>query len=105
MSDNELHNVSIEVPQIVLYEDLNIKINEISIKRDALMLSHYKLNNDQDFYNKFIIMLSLMSAFFESTKAQLNLAERNDWISPVSILTPILLSTVLGIISSFLVIS
>ena len=101
MSDN-LHHVSVKVPQIVLYDDLNIKINEISVKRNALMLSHNYLNKQQDFYNKFIIILSLMSAFFESTKAQLHLSQRDDWIAPVSVLAPILLSTVLGIISSLM---
>lgn len=102
MDEKNLHHVSVKVPQIVLYDDLNIKINEISVKRNALMLSHNYLNKQQDFYNKFIIILSLMSAFFESTKAQLDLSQRDDWIAPVSVLAPILLSTVLGIISSLM---
>ena len=98
----KLHHVSVEVPQIVLYDDLKKKIAEVRVKRDSLMLAHSVVNLYQDRYNKFIIVLSLMSAFFESTKAQLNLAERNDWVAPVSTLAPILLATVLGIVSSLM---
>jgi hypothetical protein len=98
----KLHHVSVEVPQIVLYDDLKKKIAEVRVKRDAIMLAHSVINVQQDQYNKCIIILSLSSAFFESTKAQLDLASRKDWISPVSILAPIFLSTVLGIISSLM---
>ena len=98
----KLHHVSVEVPQIVLYDDLKKKIAEVRVKRDAIMLAHSVINVQQDQYNKCIIILSLMSAFFESTKAQLDLAARKDWISPVSILAPIFLSTLLGIISSLM---
>ena len=98
----KLHHVSVEVPQIVLYDDLRKKIAEVLVKRDSLMLAHSVVNLYQDRYNKFIIVLSLMSAFFESTKAQLNLAERSDWVAPVSTLAPILLATVLGIVSSLM---
>ena len=98
----KLHHVSVEVPQIVLYDDLKKKIAEVRVKRDAIMLAHSVINVQQDQYNKCIIILSLSSAFFESTKAQLDLASRKDWISPVSILAPIFLSTLLGIISSLM---
>ena len=101
-TEKKLHHVSVEVPRIVLYDDLKKKIAEIRVKRDSLMLAHSVVNLYQDRYNKFIIVLSLMSAFFESTKAQLNLAERTDWVSPVSILAPILISTILGIVSSLM---
>ena len=61
--DKKLHHVSIEVPQIVLYDDLKKKIAEIRVKRDAVMMAHSVINMSQDRYNKFIIILSLMSAF------------------------------------------
>ena len=46
------------------------KIAEIRVKRDAIMLAH-NAGNKSNKYNKCIIILSLFSAFFESTKAQL----------------------------------
>ena len=99
---NSLHHVSVQASPIILYKDLKKKIAEIRVKRDAIMLAHNTVNLDQDKYNKCIICLSLFSAFFESTKAQLDLAKRSDWIGPTSILMPILLSTILGIISSLM---
>ena len=100
--DPNLHYVSVQAAPVVLHKDIKKKIAEIRVKRDAIMLAHNKVNLDQDKYNKAIICLSLFSAFFESTKAQLNLSTRNDWIAPVSILMPILLSTILSIISSLM---
>ena len=99
---NSLHHVSVQASPIILYKDLKKKIAEIRVKRDAIMLAQNTVNLDQDKYNKCIICLSLFSAFFESTKAQLDLAKRSDWIGPTSILMPILLSTILGIISSLM---
>ena len=100
--DPNLHHVSVQADPIVLHKDIKKKITEIRLKRDAIMLAHNKVNIEQDKYNKAIICLSLFSAFFESTKAQLNLATRNDWIAPIAILMPILLSTILSIISSLM---
>ena len=100
--DPNFHYVSVQTDPVVLDIDIKKKIAEIKIKRDAIMLAHNKVNLEQDKFNKLIICLSLFSAFFESTKAQLNLATRNDWIAPISILMPILLSTVLSIISSLM---
>ena len=100
--EKDLHYVSVQASPIILYKDLKKKIAEIRVKRDAIMLAHNAVNLDQDKYNKCIIILSLFSAFFESTKAQLDLANRTDWIGPTSILMPILLSTILGIISSLM---
>ena len=99
---SSLHHVSVQASPIILYKDLKKKIAEIRVKRDAIMLAHNAVNLHQDKYNKCIICLSLFSAFFESTKAQLDLANRTDWIGPTSILMPILLSTILGIISSLM---
>ena len=100
--EKDLHYVSVQASPIILYKDLKKKIAEIRVKRDAIMLAHNTVNLDQDKYNKCIIILSLFSAFFESTKAQLDLANRTDWVGPTSILMPILLSTILGIISSLM---
>tara|TARA_A100001015_G_scaffold282886_1_gene347621 strand:- start:58 stop:825 length:768 start_codon:yes stop_codon:yes gene_type:complete len=100
--DPNLHHVSVQAEPVVLHKDIKEKISEICVKRDALMLAHNKVNLEQDKYNKAIICLSLFAAFFESTKAQLNLSTRNDWLAPISILMPILLSTVLSIISSLM---
>ncbi len=100
--EKPLHHVSVEVPQVILYTDLKEKIEEIKIKRDSVMIAHSEINSQQDIYNKFIIILSLLAAFFESTKAQLNLADRDDWIAPCATLAPIFLSTILGIVSSLM---
>ena len=78
--DKNLHHVSVQAAPVILHKDIKAKIGEIRIKRDAIMLAHNKVNLEQDKYNKAIICLSLFSAFFESTKAQLNLSTRDDWI-------------------------
>ena len=52
--EKKLHHVSVEVPRIVLYDDLKKKIAEIRVKRDSLMLAHSVVNLYQDRYNKFI---------------------------------------------------
>ena len=100
--DPNLHHVSVQAAPVVLHKDIKEKISEIRVKRDALMLAHNKVNLEQDKYNKAIICLSLFAAFFESTKAQLDLSTRNDWLGPISTLMPILLSTILSIISSLM---
>lgn len=102
MSEFQLNNVAINEPRIVLHEELKRILLETRLNRDAIMLAHNDVNVLQDKYNKFIIVLSLFSAFFESIKGQLNLAERDDFLSPLSILMPILMTTVLGIISSMM---
>ena len=101
---NQIHltNVSINEPQIILADELKKILLETRLNRDAIMLAHNDVNILQDKYNKFIIVLSLFSAFFESIKGQLDLAERKDFLSPLSILMPILLTTVLGIVSSMM---
>lgn len=100
--DPNLHHVSVQAAPVVLHKDIKEKISEIRVKRDALMIAHNKVNLEQDKYNKAIICLSLFAAFFESTKAQLDLSIRNDWLGPTSTLMPILLSTILSIISSLM---
>ena len=100
--DFQLNNVAINEPKVVLHDELKKILLETRLNRDAIMLAHNDVNILQDKYNKFIIVLSLFSAFFESIKGQLDLAERKDFLSPLSILMPILLTTILGIISSMM---
>ena len=59
--DNKLHHVSVQAAPVILHKDIKDKINEIRIKRDAIMLAHNKVNLQQDKYNKTIICLSLFS--------------------------------------------
>ncbi len=98
-----MSNVVIECePKLNIYESLNEKLLELRAKRDAILLSHKMLKKKSDFYNKCIIYLSLIAACFETVKAQLKLAERNDIIADMSILAPIFLTTAVTIISSLL---
>lgn len=102
-SDHSSENVIIECePQLNIYESLNEKLLELRSKRDAVLLSHRLLKKKNDSYNKCIIYLSLIAACFETVKAQLGLANRKDWVAPVSILAPIFLTTAVTIISSLL---
>ena len=94
--------VNVSEPYLNLYEDLNEKLLEIRSKRDAVLLSHKDFKKGNDIYNKLIIYLSLLTAFFETVKAQLHLTERNDFVAPMSIIAPIFLSTLVSIISALL---
>ena len=102
INQRHLTNVSINEPEIIIADELKKILLETRLNRDAIMLAHNDVNVLQDKYNKFIIILSLFSAFFESIKGQLDLAERKDFIGPLSILMPILLTTILGIVSSMM---
>ena len=98
-----MSNVVIECePKLNIYESLNEKLLELRAKRDAILLSHKMLKKKSDVYNKCIIYLSLVAACFETVKAQLKLAERDDIIADMSILAPIFLTTAVTIISSLL---
>ena len=102
-TDHSSDNVIIECePQLNIYESLQIKLLELRSKRDAVLLSHKLLKKKNDLYNKCIIYLSLIAACFETVKAQLGLADRNDIIADMSILAPIFLTTAVTIISSLL---
>lgn len=101
--DHSADNVVIDCePQLNIYESLHEKLLELRSKRDAVLLSHKNLKKKNDAYNKCIIYLSLIAACFETVKAQLGLADRNDFIAPMAILAPIFLTTAVTIISSLL---
>ena len=101
--DHSAKNVVIDCePQLNIYDSLHEKLLELRSKRDAVLLSHKNLKKKNDFYNKCIIYLSLIAACFETVKAQLGLADRNDFIAPMAILAPIFLTTAVTIISSLL---
>ena len=98
-----MSNVVIECePKLNIFESLNEKLLELRAKRDAILLSHKMLKKKSDVYNKCIIYLSLVAACFETVKAQLKLAERDDIIADMAILAPIFLTTAVTIISSLL---
>ena len=69
---------------------------DIKAKRDSLSLAHESLKIDCDKYNKLIIFISLGSSLFESAKMTLNLEH------PLISLVPILLSSIVAGISSFI---
>ena len=45
--------------------------NDLKVKRDSLSLAHEDLKNDNDWWNKLIIVLSLINGGIESVKMQL----------------------------------
>tara|TARA_R110002124_G_scaffold86281_1_gene223307 strand:- start:472 stop:1089 length:618 start_codon:yes stop_codon:yes gene_type:complete len=69
---------------------------DLKAKRDTLSLAHESLKIDCDKYNKLIIFISLGSSLFESAKMTLNLEH------PLISLVPILLSSIVAGISSFI---
>jgi len=69
---------------------------DLKAKRDTLSLAHESLKIDCDKYNKLIIFISLASSLFESAKMTLNLDH------PLISLVPILLSSIVAGISSFI---
>mgnify|MGYP003629875186 FL=1 len=69
---------------------------DLKAKRDTLSLAHESLKIDCDKYNKLIIFISLGSSLFESAKMTLNLNH------PLISLVPILLSSIVAGISSFI---
>jgi len=98
-----MENVIIKPTPLNLEDDLTSKLREIRSKRDAVSLNHEDLKNQNDKINKIIIVLSLFTAFLESVKTQLGLANSsNKIVSNLSALAPIALSTLVAIISSLL---
>ena len=69
---------------------------DLKAKRDTLSLAHESLKIDCDKSNKLIIFISLGSSLFESAKMTLNLNH------PLISLVPILLSSIVAGISSFI---
>ena len=71
-------------------------INDIKSKRDAVALGHQQLKINSDFWNKCIIILSLLTGGLESIKMKLNLNGAG-WS-----LVPILLSSVIAACSALI---
>lgn len=75
----------------VTLEDLE---NDLKVKRDSLALAHEDLKNDNDWWNKLIIVLSLVNGGIESVKMQL------EWDDNIANLLPIFLSSTIAICSA-----
>jgi hypothetical protein len=76
--------------------NINDLINDLRAKRDALSLAHEQLKKDNDDWNKCIIVLSLSTGMIESAKLAMN------WTTPLTTLTPILLSSIIASISALI---
>jgi hypothetical protein len=97
--------VVVKPPTLDLHSDLGEKLYEIRCKRDAVALQHESLKDQNDKYNKIIIVLSLMTAFVETLKSQLELTDQSihgATISNCAAIAPIAISTVTAIISSLM---
>ena len=70
--------------------------SDIKYKRDSLHLAHEELKRQGDYYNKFIIFISLASTLFESTKMKMG------WNEPGLELFPIILSSIVAAISALI---
>jgi len=75
---------------------IDLIVNDIKAKRDALSLAHEQLKKDNDNWNKCIILLSLTTGMIESAKIQMNW--NGDWIT----LVPILLSSIIATVSAMI---
>jgi hypothetical protein len=76
--------------------DLQMIINDLRSRRDALSLAHEQLKKDSDNWNKAIIVLSLGTGMFESAKIQMG------WKSNITTLVPIALSSIIACISALI---
>ena len=97
--------VLVKPPTLDLHSDLDEKLYEIRCKRDAVALQHESLKDQNDKYNKIIIVLSLMTAFVETLKSQLELTDKTihgPTISNAAAIAPIAISTITAIISSLM---
>lgn len=68
--------------------------NDLKVKRDSLFLAHEDLKNDNDWWNKLIIIMSLINGGIESVKMQL------EWNDNVAALLPIFISSTIAICSA-----
>ena len=71
-------------------------INELRSRRDALSLAHENLKLESDNWNKCVIVTSLMTGMFESIKLRMG------WNSNVVDLVPIALSSIIACISALI---
>lgn len=75
---------------------LPLIIQDLKSKRDALSLAHEQLKQDNDDWNKCIIVLSLLTGMFESMKIKMG------WDGSIVALVPIALSSVIASISALI---
>jgi hypothetical protein len=71
-------------------------IQDVKAKREALSLAYEQLKNDNDTWNKTIIILSLMTGSFESTKLKMG------WTNDLSALAPIALNSIIASIPALI---
>ena len=71
-------------------------INDLRSRRDALTLAHENLKIESDNWNKCVIVTSLMTGMFESIKLRMG------WNSNVVDLVPIALSSIIACISALI---
>ena len=75
---------------------LPLVIQDLKAKRDSLSLAHEQLKQDNDDWNKCIIVLSLLTGMFESMKIKMG------WDSSIVALVPIALSSIIASISALI---
>jgi hypothetical protein len=75
---------------------LDMIINDLRSRRDALALAHEELKKNNDDWNKSIIVISLATGMFESIKMKMG------WENDFSTLLPIALSSIIAIISALI---
>ena len=75
---------------------LQMIINDLRSRRDALSLAHENLKLESDNWNKCVIVTSLMTGMFESIKLRMG------WNSNVVDLVPIALSSIIACISALI---
>jgi hypothetical protein len=86
-----------------IYKDLEDKLYELRVKRDAVSLQHGSLKRQSDSFNKAVILLSLTCGFTETLKSTLDLTnvERHGMVvTSVAVIAPIAISTICAVISS-----
>ena len=71
-------------------------INDLRSRRDALSLAHENLKIESDNWNKCVILVSLMTGMLESIKLRMN------WTSNIADLVPIALSSIIACISALI---
>jgi hypothetical protein len=76
--------------------NLQMIINDLRSRRDALSLAHENLKIESDNWNKTVIVISLMTGMLESIKLRMN------WTSNMADLIPIALSSIIACVSALI---
>jgi len=76
--------------------NLQMIINDLRSRRDALSLAHDNLEIESDNWNKAVIVISLMTGMLESIKLRMN------WTSNVADLIPIAFSSIIACVSALI---